>query len=142
MTPKDYELTTGATRWVSTDRVRVRRTLDVLIGGMLDVIGVDRFELPVEYVGAVIAVFVKPANIIPACKWMETGFSEAETLVRDGAGTENIRAPKLFAMVTLLLSEAQEDIALARTLFEARTSYKQEEAMMKPKTKQKEVEYA
>ena len=63
-----------------------------------------------------------------ACKWMDTGFAEAEVLVREGAGTEKLRAPGLFAMVCLLNSKGSEDIDYARSRFEQRTSWKQKQA--------------
>ena len=52
ITPEDVVLTTGVDAWVNTDRTRVRRVLDTYLFGMVDILGLPRFELPAEYVPA------------------------------------------------------------------------------------------
>lgn len=140
VTEEDYRLTTSEAGWIAQDRIRVRRTLDALISGTLEITGVDRFELPVEYVAAVLCVFVRARNLLVACKWMETGFQDAESLAREDGGVEVTRAPKLLSLCLLLNSKSSNDIDLARTMFEARTAWKQEQ-LREPK-KERSTEYA
>ena len=65
----DYKLVTGPKPWLAVDRRRVERVLDTLLHGTVDIIGMDRFEIPVEYIAAVYATFVSPSNLMVACSW-------------------------------------------------------------------------
>ena len=128
ITETDYQKMTSFNSWQIADRVRVRSTIDALLGGSLDAAGMNRFELPVEYVAAVLRCFVKPVNMLKACKWMETSMQECEVLARDGGGTDPIRAPQLFALVCELGSTDQSEVDRAQQAFEHKTGWKQEQA--------------
>lgn len=67
ITEEDYKLVTGKSVWVPTRRERVRSVLHQLAFGVLDLAGVPRFDMPAEYCAAVIAIFVHPTNVLPAC---------------------------------------------------------------------------
>ena len=49
------------TMWLSSDRSTVRNTFDNMLFQSLDMLGLPRFILPVEYVAAAIVSFVHPA---------------------------------------------------------------------------------
>ena len=127
ITETDYKKMTSFNSWQIADRVRVRSTIDALLGGSLDAAGMNRFELPVEYVAAVLRCFVKPVNMLKACKWLETSMQECEVLARDGAGTEPIRAAQLFALVCELGSQDQSEVDRAISAFEAKTGWRQDQ---------------
>lgn len=69
VTEDDYKLVTGSNPWLGVDRPRVRQVLDMLAAGIMDLTGTARFEMPAEYIAAVVAVFVHPTNCMVACQW-------------------------------------------------------------------------
>lgn len=69
-TEADYKLIVGKRPWVGADRLRVIRVLEGLIHGMVDIMGLPKFQLPAEYIAAVVAIFVSPVNYFAACSWL------------------------------------------------------------------------
>jgi len=98
---KEYELMAGERPWQGTDRSTVRRVLDCMIWGIMDNIGVPRFNPPMEYVASVLSAFVNGTNMMLACRWIEGG-TRAEDIVRDHEDAEHIDARRLFAFIVLL----------------------------------------
>lgn len=92
--------------WVAGDRGPVRRVLDNLCYGMMDMIGVARIEIAAEYVAAVIVAFVAPCNIAVACRWCE-GVRSSEA-VRDAAGVVQgeVSPAQLFVLCQMLYDAA------------------------------------
>lgn len=124
ISPEDWFLTTGSGPWVGTDRQRVRATLDILVHGTVDVVGVPRFEVPSEYIAAVLAVFVGPTNMQLACRWMEGG-SPAQVLAKGSSAeppsdNEQVTARTLFALVCDIYEG--EHASAARASFVKRTN--------------------
>lgn len=103
-TESDWKLLTGSKVWIGVDRPRVKRLLDSLIYGVVDTLGLPRFELPAEYAAACIAMFVSPINYFPACSWVGT-YARSEDLADyhgnlDAVqGLETVSSAKLFALV-------------------------------------------
>jgi len=124
ITPEDYKLAHGDTMWTRENRRRVVATLDALIYGTIDVLGMGRFAVPTEYVAAILATFVAPLNRQVACIWMAeqgTTGSKASDLAAAGqvASTVDKSTPsQLFALVILL---SQDDASTeVRQKFEAK----------------------
>lgn len=99
---KEYELMSGSQPWQATDRSTVRRVLDCMLFGIMDQVGVPRFQPPLEYVASVLSSFVNGVNMQLACRWIEGG-SRAEDIVGDHPEEAvHIDAARLFAFVVLL----------------------------------------
>jgi hypothetical protein len=104
VTEQDWKLLIGNRVWVNTDRPRIRRCLDSLIYGVIDMLGLPRFEIPAEFACSCIAMFVAPCNYTPACSWIGQ-HHRAEDLAdyhgtMDGvAGMETVSASKMFALI-------------------------------------------
>jgi len=67
---EEWNLVTGKAMWQGVDRTIVGRTLQQLMYGLVDMMGVPRLELPVEFVVAVVYTFVSPVNYFTACAWL------------------------------------------------------------------------
>lgn len=102
---KEFEMFTGGKPWHATDRSVIRRVMDCMIWGIMDVVGVPRFQPPMEYVAAVLSSFVSGVNMMIACRWIEGG-PRAEDVVGDQTSeTVHIDAQRLFSFIVLLRSE-------------------------------------
>lgn len=117
VTQEDYERVTGEKAWVAVERERVRRTLDNLGAALMDVLGVPRFEMPAEYIAAVVVTFVSPTNIHTACRWME-GMRAAEALAGATTTPADVSPSQVFALCTYLLDDKSQGIAQVRSAFE------------------------
>src|SRR5437763_13590490 len=71
LTAADFDFLTSNNVWIATDRSRARRCVEACVYGTLDVVGYPRFPAPVEVIAAVIAHYVHPAEIQPACLTLE-----------------------------------------------------------------------
>ena len=104
LTQEDYELLTGHTIWMASERQRVRRCLDAFSAGVMDLIGVPHFELPAEFVAAVICALVKAPNIQLACRWME-GMRPANELAAATSDAHILDPTQLFALCCQLYDD-------------------------------------
>ena len=84
--------------WTNSDRSTVRNTFDNLLFQSLDLLGLPRFILPVEYVAAGIVSFVHPVNYFTACLWSESHGSTTDELSLDGE-YDRFSGRQLFAVV-------------------------------------------
>ena len=86
------------TMWLSSDRSTVRNTFDNMLFQSLDMLGLPRFILPVEYVAAAIVSFVHPVNFFTACLWSESHGSTTDEMSLDGE-YDRFSARQLFSVV-------------------------------------------
>lgn len=115
----DFALTYEAVTWSRDNRRRVMATLDALLFGTLDVLGLARIQVPAEFAAAVIATFVAPQNRLIACKWMEEhGNIGASAHAAAGASVDTSTAKELFDLV-ICLSET-DDSSRVRQQYRAR----------------------
>lgn len=105
MTKDEIRLVLGSNPWIAGNRQVVRKCLDNLCAGVMDTVGVARFEMPAEYVAAVIAGFVHPTNIMIACRWMETQRPIA-SLWGSNSTEADVNPATVFALVCSLLDDA------------------------------------
>src|SRR5207249_411765 len=71
LTEDDFDFLTSNKVWIATDRSRARRCVEACVYGTLGFVGCSLFRAPVEVSSAVIAYYVHPVNIQPACLSME-----------------------------------------------------------------------
>ena len=108
VTPAAFEKCTGPAIWTNDDRSSVENTLNSIQFSALDKAGLPRFQVPAEYVAAVIASFVHPINRMKACYWLsDTGNTGAPaeaiaTQTDQRARAELVSAQQLFALVQIL----------------------------------------
>lgn len=100
----DFELVTGHSPWLGSDRSRVTSVLNSLTHGVLDVLALPRIEVPAEFRAGVISCFVAPSNLAVACRWLETG-PTAEDII-SGGQLEAVSGRQLFALCCQLSSSA------------------------------------
>lgn len=104
VTEAEWELVVGDRSWIGQDRARVTRILDSLLYGLVDTMGLPRFELPAEYVATVISLFVSPCNYFSACSWMGSYvpggiLSDSRSSDIPVEGLERVRPSQIFALV-------------------------------------------
>lgn len=104
----DVEALTGATLWRASDRYRLRRCMDSLMLGSLDVLGLAHFRLSAEFVAGWIALVVHPANHLVACAWY-AGAQSAASILDDepehAPFEDGISAGRLLELVISALGE-------------------------------------
>src|SRR5699024_9561430 len=71
LTEDDFDFLTSNKVWIATDRSHARRCVEACVYGTLDFVGYPRFPAPVEFIAAVIAYYVHPANLQPDCLSLE-----------------------------------------------------------------------
>lgn len=116
---EDYKLFTGEKAWINNNRVVVTRVLEVLLYGVMDIIGTNRFPISAEYLAGCIAMFVNPANVMPCCAWAARPQTNASLIEEEGSlGSEQCTAPQLFSLVQMCL---QDNPVEYKARFEKRT---------------------
>ncbi|UOF78724.1 scaffold protein [Microviridae sp.] len=111
VTDQDWNITCGEGVFLRNDIPVVVRTLNSLIFGTLEMQGISKIVVPVEYVAPVIAVFVKPQNWHLACIYLaqenRIGPSALELSARQGnpGEVEKCSADQLFALVALIVAD-------------------------------------
>ena len=60
--PDELELVKQDISWTGNNRVSVTRTIDSLMYGTMDCLGLPRFEVPAEYIAAAIVQFCHPID--------------------------------------------------------------------------------
>ena len=122
--PQELELVTGNIPWKASERNQVSKALHTLMYSTQDALGLQRFEVPAEYVAATIAMFVSPTNIMVACSWMEADLLSASAIGNphlESINRNEIRAAQLFALVLQMLQDC-ETIDTCKAQFEARVN--------------------
>jgi len=110
LTEDDYSFLTGNALWLPADRSRARRCVEAAVYGALDYIGFPRFPAPVEFISAVIALYVNPVNVMIACSIME-GAEFSEHIIN---GIDRpVKPSELFAH-TLRVLAGEEFLVYAR----------------------------
>lgn len=122
-----YDLLTSKAPWLAIDRNTVRDTLNSLINGTMQATGTPPYEVPAEYVAAVISVFVDPVNQMLVCRWME-GSRTAVDMASDEGGSEPLVASRLFALVVQLANSKETGV---REAFEKRCGIAMEKTTVK-----------
>ena len=116
------------------DEIRnTMRTFNALMFGSLEIMGVPKMTVPAEYVGAVIAATVNPANQMLACVWLSaersTGAGALEMSARGETNPsyDQVTGEQLFAIVLGL--QSTEDSNEIRTRFRTKFGLRIKNAM-------------
>lgn len=138
--PDELELVKQDISWTGNNRVSVTRTIDSLMYGTMDCLGLPRFEVPAEYIAAAIVQFCHPINYMVACRWMEGG-SRTQDLANAGGPNaetpgervERIGSAQLFSLVLQLHNDGQAQTARAQFERNVDRKIKQQELQTKNK---------
>jgi len=115
----DFNVATGETPWIGSQRNRVAQTLKSMMFLTTDNLGFPRFRLPQEYVAGAIAVFVSPINVHAACHVLSQLPSAAD-LARGGDQLDECSPEQLFALCIQLIADPVSSDA--RAVFEQKTN--------------------
>ena len=122
--PQDVKRVTGGIPWNRDERLIVIRTLDALMFGTMDLLALPRFQVPAEYVAAVVSMFVHPCNLMVASMWMATSGLEAASSLgsptSQSANCDSIDAATIFAIAAQLNEDGHSRACLQQ--FENRTT--------------------
>jgi hypothetical protein len=132
ITPEAYTTTFEDVPWNVGDRRKVVQTINALCFGSCDAAGIDRIDLPSEYIAAVISAFVSPCNHHLACNWMaaETNLGYSADELASGADASSLQPTKpsqLLALIQVL--NCSDKTHSARQQFERRMNEAQKRAM-------------
>lgn len=106
ITPEAFKLTAENNIWMLPHRPVVEKTLEALLFGTTDLLGIGRIQIPAEMVAAVISFYVAPANRRTACRWLKErrmAGAPADDLAA-GRTVDDVSEPQLFALVLQLCS--------------------------------------
>lgn len=102
-TQEEWDIVVSDRPWFGKDRPRVTRIMESLLYGMIDTMGIPRFDLPAEYVASLIVLFVSPVNYFSACTWLGS-FTAADDLCQYNGkeepleGFEKVKPRQIFAL--------------------------------------------
>lgn len=96
----DWKLLVGSRVWTRDERTRVRRVLDSVVYGVMDMSGMARVDVPAEVVASVIAATVSPLNWMPVSAWLE-GLKPARDLAEaeETVEIERVSAGRMLALI-------------------------------------------
>lgn len=98
LTTDEFEFLQIDKMWIAQERSRVRRCLESMIYGALDMVGMPRFQPPAEFIAAAIAYYVHPVNVMFACSEL-AGQDFADNIDHNSAPSD---ASSLFTLVLQL----------------------------------------
>lgn len=107
---EDIEVLKQNFNWDRTQLNTVMRTMNSILFGALEMMGVPKIIVPSEYVAAVIATIPDPCNMMALCIWMsqerQTGVGALELAARQSTPSQYdpTSADILFAQVCEVLS--------------------------------------
>jgi len=96
MPKEQLDFLMGNRPWLAADRNRAKVAVEAIAYGACDLVGFARFDLPAEFVAAVIQKFVSPVNWQVACGCM-AGIEDTTSIIQDR--NNRLHPSKLFAMV-------------------------------------------
>lgn len=101
ITREDFEFLCSNRLFTASDRGQVRRCIESVAYGAVDLLGTSRLDLPSEFIAAVIIKYVHPMNWMLACSMME-GSVLADNVI---AGVEApVSATELFSHLIVISS--------------------------------------
>jgi len=107
-TPAELQVVTQNKPWLQSDRHAVRNGLESVLYAALDVLGLQRFQLPTEYVAAVICSAVHPVNWMIACIYLsDQNITNLDVKAGYGQTRDLMNPEKLFSVVLLASAQAE-----------------------------------
>ena len=96
---EDLQLISQPQLWgLAGDKIRITTTLQAMVYGSLEIMGIPRIEVPAEYIAGWICAIVAPINRMSACAMFDRP-RPAEALATGEEGVEGITGSQLFALV-------------------------------------------
>jgi len=132
ITEHEYSLVYNKKPWRRQDLRTVMKVLNALTFGTLEAVGIPvKIVAPTEYVAAIVATFVAPANRMIACIWLaterQTGVGALQGAARHATNEiQPSTADQLFALVCELSNS--DESTEARKAFEANLGIAVDEA--------------
>lgn len=120
VTQEHFELLAQPQLWDLTQKAIVVRTLQALIFGTLNIMGISKIVVPAEFLAAHVATIIAPENRMLACVWLSAersvGPSALELSARQESPTtyDPASADHLFALVCQLSDHEENSFARAR----------------------------
>lgn len=105
---QDFELVNDGMPWDFSNKHRVIATLNALIHGTVQILGLPKIVVPAEYIAALIVACVDPANRMLACTFIAgerqvgPGALEGSARASSTSQIDPTSADQLFALVCLL----------------------------------------
>ena len=111
MSEQNWKLMTQSSPWQGVNRQKVTSCLQQVLYGVIDTLGLPRFEVPAEMGAACVALVCHPSNLFQACSFLG-GMCRAEDLAstkqpQPVEGMERVRPAQLFALCLQILSEEE-----------------------------------
>lgn len=98
--------------WLGPERYTVENTFRALMAGSMRIVGLTDYDVPVEFLAAGIAIFVKPCNARVACGWLERPYT-ARDLASGGTTLVPVSARQLMALVIMLYQCTEKNYAVS-----------------------------
>lgn len=106
----DLKLITEDKVWQPNIRATVKNMIDQIAFGTLDAMGLQRIEIPAEYMSAIGYVFIQPCNWLQFAAMCE-GLESTEDIINDTANMYNteLEARVIFAMIMTIANENKNE---------------------------------
>lgn len=117
---QEWDRLTGSKPWAAKERPVIERLIKHLIFGMLDMMGVGRFEVPAELVAAIGVSYISPCNYWAFAGWTGSHARAEELGNYDGSrigpieGLEKVTQSQLFALICELKSDEHSQLLIRR----------------------------
>jgi len=100
----EFKLLCQSAPWTGNQVNVARRTMETMMYGVIELMGLTRINPPAEYTAAVICSFVSGTNVMPACRIMSGGPRAIDAAAGAKSAERNARvtADQLFACCLLI----------------------------------------
>jgi hypothetical protein len=114
VTEQNLKLISRNTLWQNNEKHVVMRTLQSLMSGTLDHLGLTGFPISAEYIAAALCVWVHPCNLQIACAWFGKHLSNHDLAnfqnqPMELLDMEKAKPEKIFALCIDILSDSPID---------------------------------
>lgn len=105
----EFQILTQDEHWVRPNKTPVQNSLQALRDGFADTVGYMPFQVPAEYIAALICTFVRPVNWHVAASWFAAiSVPASELAAGDSGSSESLSARQLFALIMLAAGECEQ----------------------------------
>ncbi len=98
--------------WIASERAHARQIIEKLVYGTLDIMGLSRFEVPVQYVACIISMFVDNSNYMTASYiFAGSQLHDISAMAESSQpvdSLESICVPQLFSLILLATANSND----------------------------------
>lgn len=121
VTPQDFKVLVGDITWRREQMHTIMRTYNCILFGTLEILGMQKIQIPAEMQAAVIITTVSPCNVFLAVSWLaqegRLGPSVSDASQRSaGSAPEPATEGQLLALCTLLANSDRMQDARSRMM--------------------------